>query len=351
MYLHSIAPAWPEHTVPQPDVLTLLQRSAAWESLRPRSRVILGKVLTGDSGIAQRRSCTVDVPWLLSAAPQDLSALFEKTAPALAGQALRTALEQGSVRPDELDALFICTCTGYLCPGITSHVAEALGLRPDAVLHDIVGLGCGAALPTLRTASHFLAANPGATVAAVAVEICSAAFFLNDDPGVLISMCLFGDGACATLWKGRRESAATGWRAHTFRSLHQPEHREKIRFVNDSGRLRNQLHRSVPELAAAAVRQLWNADIAAGMNPDIAKIIAHSGGRDVLLALRDALPGHPLTETESILRQCGNMSSASVLIALHEALTHFPNTRAPHWLTAFGAGFSAHSCRLDYTDQ
>ena len=344
MYLHSIAPAWPEHTATQAEALSLFSSSTAWNNLRPRSRSLVEKILTGDSGIAQRHAWTKDVAHLLSAAPQDLSVLFEKAAPSLASQALRTALHSGGVRVEELDALFICTCTGYLCPGVTSHVAESLGMKSDAVLHDVVGLGCGAALPTMRAASHFLTAHPDATAAVVAVEICTAAFYVDDDPGVLISLCLFGDGACATVWRGRKDLAATGWRAHGFRSLHFPEHREKIRFVNAGGRLRNQLHRAVPALAAGAVRQLHDADLAAGMAPE-SRIISHPGGRDVILALRGALPGHPLTETENVLRHCGNMSSPSVLIALHEALQS--GVLDPLWLTAFGAGFSAHSCRME----
>jgi predicted naringenin-chalcone synthase len=344
MYLHSIAPAWPEHAVSQTEALSLLKASTVWEALRPRSRDLVENVLSGECGIARRHTWSKDPDKLLASAPHELAAFFEKTAPSLASDALRSAMAQGGVTAAELDALFICTCTGYLCPGVTSHVAEALGLRPDAVLHDVVGLGCGAAIPSLRTASDYLTVHPEATVAVVAVEICSAAFYVDDDPGVLISLCLFGDGACATLWRGRREHSSTSWKAHGFRSLHVPEEREKIRFVNAGGRLRNQLHRSVPGIAAATVKQLHDADLAAGLAPD-ARIIAHAGGRDVILALREALPGHPLTETESVLRDCGNMSSPSVLIALHRALES--GVDGPLWLTAFGAGFTAHSCRMD----
>ena len=77
---------------------------------------------------------------------------------------------------------------------------------------------------------------------------------VDDDPGVLISLCLFGDGASASLWRGEAAAAASPWRAEGFRSLHQPEHREKIRFVSDTGKLKNQLHRSVP-----ALESLFNA--------------------------------------------------------------------------------------------
>ena len=343
MFLHSLAPALPDISVTQPEVLALLHESAAWEQLRPRSRTLVERVLTGDSGIARRHAWTSDVGHLLAAGPEDLSGIFETAAPALAAGALAAAMNSSGTRPEEIDALFVCTCTGYLCPGVSSHVAEAAGLRPDAVLHDLVGLGCGAAIPALRAASHFLAAHPEATAAVVAVEVCSAAFYIDDDPGVLISLCLFGDGACASLWRGSADRAATPWRAHGFRSLHIPEDREKIRFVNAGGRLRNQLHRSVPQLAASAVRRLHDADLAAGMPPETT-VISHSGGRDVILALREALPGHPLTETEAVLRDCGNMSSPSVLFALDRALGS--GNLASLWLTAFGAGFSAHSCRM-----
>ena len=33
----------------------------------------------------------------------------------------------------EIDALIISTCTGYLCPGLTSYISESLGLSPEAV--------------------------------------------------------------------------------------------------------------------------------------------------------------------------------------------------------------------------
>src|SRR5258708_2888971 len=90
-------------------------------------------------------------------------------------------------------------CTGYLCPGLTSYVSERLGLRSDALLLDLVGQGCGAALPNLRTAEALLGAGRARRVLSICVEVCSAAYYLDDDPGVLVSACLFGDGAGAAV--------------------------------------------------------------------------------------------------------------------------------------------------------
>ncbi|RYD18300.1 MAG: stilbene synthase, partial [Verrucomicrobiaceae bacterium] len=205
-------------------------------------------------------------------------------------------------------------------------------------LADLVGLGCGAAIPAMRAAQGFLAANPKAIVATVAVEVCSTAFFADDDPGVLISLCLFGDGAATAIWAG--EGTDGDWQAGHFTTTHRPEEREKIRFVNSGGKLKNQLHRAVPGLAAGAV-----ADLYALRQGEPDQVLAHSGGRDVVEALEGVLP-FQLTETREVLRDHGNMSSPSVLFALERRLAaDHPDDRRL-WLTAFGAGFAAHACEL-----
>jgi predicted naringenin-chalcone synthase len=344
MFLHAISSSVPPASYTQAEVLDELRRSRAWGELRERSRQILEKILLGESGIECRQFANTNAHMLLTAGPQELNGAFEVAAPRLARAALDGAMEKGAVAASDIDALFVCTCTGYLCPGLSSYLAEQLGLRADALLHDLVGLGCGAAIPTLRAASHFLTAHPDAMAAVVAVEVCSAAFFLDDDPGVLISLCLFGDGASASIWRGRPANGAARWRAHGFRSIHHPAEREKIRFINDGGRLRNKLHRSVPDVAAAAVREIFERDHANGSSSGV-HVLAHAGGRDVIAALRQALPGHELAETTAVLRSHGNMSSPSILFALEKALSGAAD--GPLWLTSFGAGFTVHSCRIE----
>ncbi len=341
MYLHALATAVPSPTYTQPECWELVQHSAVRDRLTRRSRLILRSILTGDNGIATRHFAVPDIGQVFDLSPDQLNAAFRREGPRLAGAALTLALEKAGGRPAEIDALLICTCTGYLCPGLTSYVAEQLGLRSNAFLQDLVGLGCGAAIPTLRAASHILAAHPGATVACVAVEICSAAFYLDDDPGVLISACLFSDGAAATIW--RSTPGQSGLRCFDFNTLHLPAERDKLRFEARDGKLRNLLHRSVPELAAAAVGRLW---AERGARP-VARVVAHPGGRDVLTALAPALAPHSLEASTRVLRDCGNMSSPSVLFALEETLkTATPGPDGDLWLVSFGAGFSAHSCRV-----
>ena len=342
MFLHALATAVPPARYTQAACWDIVQRSPVRQRLSKRSRLILHSILAGDHGIATRHFAVPDIENVFDLTSDQLNAAFRFAAPQLAATALTSALARAHLVPAQLDALLICTCTGYVCPGLTSYVAEQLGLRPNAILQDLVGLGCGAAIPTLRAASHVLAAHPTATVACIAVEVCSAAFYLDDDPGVLISACLFSDGAAATIW--RATPGPTGLRAFDFDTLHVPADRDKLRFEQRDGKLRNLLDRSVPTLAASAVEHLW---AHRGPRP-VARVVAHPGGRDVLAALAPALAPHSLDVSTRILRDYGNMSSPSVLFVLAETLRTTPptGTDGDFWLVSFGAGFSAHSCRL-----
>ncbi len=206
-----------------------------------------------------------------------------------------------------------------------------------------VGMAAPQPRPTLRSAANFITAHPEATVAVIAVEICSAAFYIDDDRGVLISLFLFGDGASASIWKGTPPETGPAYQISDFRTLHKPDEREKIRFVNASGKLRNQLHRSVPGIASAAVRELYDS---CGLNGDVDQILAHPGGRDVIEGLEAVFPGAALEESRETLRNYGNVSSPSVLPALEKHLQK-PDPLNHLWLTSFGAGFAVHSAKMN----
>ena len=341
MFLQSLANTVPSHAFTQKKCWDIFIQSETPKRLKQRSINIIQKVLLGDNGIDKRHFALPELEALFELDAESLNRAFEREAPALAGRAFEEALARANLNAEEIDALFVCTCTGYLCPGISSYVAEQKGLRRDAFLQDIVGLGCGAAIPTLRSASYFLSANPDSKVAVIAVEICSAAFFLEDDPGVLISACLFGDGASASIWS--TDDKTTGLYCNDFDTLHLPEDRNKLRFENRQGKLRNRLHNSVPELAGESVSKLFYRQN--GKRNNVGRIISHSGGRDVLEAIESALPDYPLRESAKVLKNYGNMSSPSVLFALEEYLKN-DRVETDLWLTAFGAGFSCHSCRI-----
>src|SRR5262249_1847926 len=162
---------------------------------------------------------------------------FVQHAPALATLAAQRALQDAQLTPADIDAVIVSTCTGYLCPGLTSYVTERLGLRADVLALDLVGQGCVAALPNLRMAEALLDAGRWQQVLSVGVEVCSAAFYLDDDPGVLISACLFGDGAGAAIVSQQPSPRQRRVEWNAARSTLQPASRDLLRFEQKDGML------------------------------------------------------------------------------------------------------------------
>ncbi|QQL45920.1 type III polyketide synthase [Sulfuriroseicoccus oceanibius] len=337
MILQGIASSFPSASFSQGDCLNAMKSASFWPQLNPRSREVLTKVLEGTSGIEKRHFALerLEDAWTRDA--QQLNEAYEQRAPELSAEAVVKALQKANVDVADVDALFVCSCTGFLCPGVSSHLAERLGLRDDVFLQDMTGFGCGASVPMWRAASGYISQNPDAVIVTVAVEVCSAAFYVEDDFGVLISTCLFGDGASAAVWSGR----GSGLQVTDFRSLHLPQERERIRFTNAQGKLRNQLDRRVPELAGRAVDALYQKRV----RQKPRHFVTHGGGRDVIDALESVLPVGELSLAREVMRDYGNLSSPSVMVALENLVQREPD--ADHlWVCGFGAGFSAHSCEM-----
>ena len=240
-------------------------------------------------------------------------------------------------------------CTGYLCPGLSGYVVEGLGLRADVQAFDLVGQGCAAALPNMRLGYALLAANTADNVLSVCVEVSSAAMYLDNDPGVLISACLFGDGAGAAVLSRRASPVRrrVAWVDST--SLTVPAHRKALMFEQQDGMLRNILSREVPALAAQYAQQVLDTVLGrAGLQTaDVSAWILHAGGRDVLLALERRLKLRPgdLGYSAAMLREYGNLSSAFVYFVLEAALAD-EAAGGWWWLSSFGAGFSCHGALL-----
>jgi alkylresorcinol/alkylpyrone synthase len=350
MFLSGLGTAAPSTRWTQLQCWEALAASDYLATLGARSQAILRKVLRGNNGICSRHLALDRLGEAFDFDPDVLDARFAKHAPAAAAEAAARALADAGLEAGDIDAVIISTCTGYLCPGLTSYVTERLGLPTDILALDLVGQGCGAALPNMRTGEALLASGRAERVLSICVEICSAAMYLDDDPGVLISACLFGDGAGAAVLTadpppGRRRIE---WKSAG--TLMHAGDREALRFERRRGMLRNILTPAVPALAAAHVGRILAEGLAReGLSRrDISVWILHAGGREILAAIRQQVG---LTEDDTrwsaaILRDYGNVSSPCVYFVLQAAL----NEQAPGgywWMSSFGAGFSCHGALLE----
>src|SRR5687768_14979709 len=282
MFVTGLGTAVPEKRYTQRECWEALHRSRHYAALGAPARALLDRVLLGEHGVRTRHLALDDLREGLEIDPDVLYQRFLLNAPDLATRAARTALREAGLQPRDIDAVLISTCTGYLCPGLTSYVGERLGLRPDALALDLVGQGCGAALPNLRTADALLRGSCE-HVLSICVEVCSAALYVDNDPGVLVSACLFGDGAAAAVSSNRscNENRRVEWLGSV--SHNEPAARDQLRMESRQGLLRNILSREVPALAGEHASRV----LAQGLEEhdlrraDIGAWIWHAGGRTV----------------------------------------------------------------------
>jgi len=331
------------------ECLAAFEASDWFGRLDHRSHIIARTVLQRDNGIDARRLAVDHLAEVFQIDPDTLSERFLRNAPALASDAAVRAVERAGLLVVDIDAVVVSTCTGYLCPGLSGYVAERLGLRPDVQAYDLVGQGCAAALPNMQMGRALLLGGDCRHVLSVCVEVSSAAMYLDDDPGVLISACLFGDGAGAAVLSREPRSGGRSIEWTDSASLLVPEHRRALQFESRAGMLRNILTREVPGLAAANALAVLNTvlDRARVTPSDVGTWIMHAGGRDVLQAIeaRFKLTKPDLRYSAEMLREYGNLSSAFVYFVLQAALAD----DAPDgwwWLSSFGAGFSCHGALL-----
>lgn len=350
MFFTGIATATPAPRYTKAQCLAAFQASDWFGRLDTRAHWVAQTVLQRDNGIEARRLAVDSLAEVFCIDPDTLAQRFGLHAPALASEAGQRALAQAGLAASEIDAVVVSTCTGYLCPGLSGHVIERLGLRADVQAFDLVGQGCAAALPNLQLAQALLASGASRHVLSVCVEVSSAAMYLDNDPGVLISACLFGDGAGAAVLSRQPGTAGRRIEWTDSASLIEPSQRDALKFEQRGGLLRNILTRQVPALAATHARRVLNTVLERrGLRQgDITAWILHAGGRDVLLALERqwGLAPADLRYSAAMLREYGNLSSAFVYFVLQAALAD-EAASGWWWLSSFGAGFSCHGALLE----
>ncbi|MEO6081266.1 MAG: 3-oxoacyl-[acyl-carrier-protein] synthase III C-terminal domain-containing protein [Steroidobacteraceae bacterium] len=348
MFLNAVGTALPAQRYSKAQCWEAFARSDWFKRLSSRSHLIAKSVLQRDNGIEERWLSVESLDEVFTIDPDTLHQRFATHAPRLATVAALRALERAELTPDAIGAVIVSTCTGYLCPGLTGYVIERAGLRATTLGFDLAGQGCAGAIPNWQLANALLESGQCEHVLSICVEVSSAAMYLDDDPGVLISACLFGDGAGAAVLSRRPPDNRRRVEWRTTASLTNPAEREALRFQHRGGLLRNVLTRPVPALAAQHAELVLNDALQrSGVTREqISGWILHAGGRDVLLALNECFGLHDeLRYSREALRRFGNLSSAFVYFVLEAAL----EDAAPGgwwWMSSFGAGFTCHGALL-----
>lgn len=326
------------------------------EDTRRLAHVVFGDLFDGDLGALDRIIENTRVRRRFVARPpeeilrprgiDETSRWHAEAVRELGGRALRAALEQAGVGPGEVDALVVCASTGFMIPSLDAYLVNEVGLPPSTRRLPFNTLGCAGGAGGLIRGAEALAARGGrGTIAVVAAETPSLTFRIADrSMANAIATTLFGDGAAALVLRGEPPPRPSV-RVRACRTWLQPDAYEVMAFREAPDGYEVVLSPDVPDVAVRGLERLVGELTAeAGATPrDLEFVVLHPGGARVVERVSAALGLAPgaVDTAWAVLRDHGNMSSATVLFVLAEALRRgVARPGALGLMAAFGPGFA-----------
>ncbi|HZP38683.1 MAG TPA: type III polyketide synthase [Methylomirabilota bacterium] len=277
----------------------------------------------------------------------DLNARWRRGAVELGTAAVARAIEQAGWERRDVDFIATTSCTGRVCPSLDAQIVNELGLQPSVQRVHVGDTGCASAMVALQQVHNHLRAFPDHRAVMVAVEICSAAYFLDERLESAVAHAIFADGAGAIAVSG----AGAGPEILEHRTLFRSEHLGAMGFEYPGGRPRVVLSKDVRRIGAGMMKEM--ADLLMAGNglktEDIAHFVLHSAGRRVIEQVGRimSLDESRLAHSRAVLQRYGNMSSATVVFVLDDLLRSGEPVPGDWGLMiALGPGFAAEGALL-----
>jgi alkylresorcinol/alkylpyrone synthase len=349
----AVAPVLPPHRYPQQEITDAL---AGVVLPSGADRRLLDRV-HGSAGVAHRN---LALPLEAYATLEGFGAAndaFIEVGIELGGRAVKEALADAGLRPDEVDLMVTTSVTGIAAPSLDARLIPVLGLRSDIRRMPMFGLGCTAGAAGLARVADLLRGDPDGVAVLLSVELCSLTV-QRDDTSVanLVASGLFGDGAAAVVLVGDRRAAALGVPGPAIvgsASRVYPGTERALGWdVVDTG-FRIVLSADIPSiveghLGGDVTEFLAGHGLAVG---DVDEWVVHPGGPKVLDAAQAALglPDAALRRTRASLSAVGNLSSSSVLHQLADLVGDgAPREGTTAVVLAMGPGFATESVLLQW---
>lgn len=336
----SVATALPPYRVSREETKDFARRmfSGAFKDIERMMPVF------DNAGVESRHLC-VPVEWLEREHTfPERNALYIESTLELSEKAAWRAMDRAGVSPEDVGAIFFVSTSGIAAPTLDSKLLFMLGLRESTRRVPIWGLGCAGGASGLARAAEQARLYPEKLVLLIVAEPLSFTFQPGDlSKSNLISTSLFADGVSAVIVGDEPDggpevlgSYSTTW----------PGTEDVMGWDLIETGLKVQLSRSVPDVVYEKMRgNLGDACDSLGMDfEELEHFVMHPGGAKVLDAFEEVLGLEPggLVHSRSVLRECGNMSSATVLFILERFLHHGEYASGDLGvLTAMGPGFSA----------
>ncbi|UQZ82278.1 Alpha-pyrone synthesis polyketide synthase-like Pks18 [Paenibacillus konkukensis] len=280
-------------------------------------------------------------------------AVYKRESVPLGIAAARQAISDAGVSPSHITHVITVSCTGQFLPGLDSLLVGALGLSLGVLRIPLNFLGCAAGLKAIGLSRRIAASSPRAAVLVVCVELCTLHLQSSVRREDLYAASFFGDGAAAcVIGHSGGEGSEGEFELGEDRSALVSDYAgEMVWEVGDRG-FDLYLSPGIPRIIGEWMPRNIQDWLQGEESPRLWAI--HPGGKGIVDALQNSLG---LTEEQTaasraVLRDYGNLSSATILFVLQELrqrLREQEAEAADGIAIAFGPGLTAEMIRIRYT--
>lgn len=266
-------------------------------------------------------------------------------------QALQSALSKAKWEAGSLDFIITVSCTGIMIPSLDAYLINELRLKRDVVRLPVTEMGCAAGVSGIIYANQFLKANPNKRAAVIAVESPTATFQLHDySMANMVSAAIFGDGASCVLLSSKETDLGPKIMGEGMYHFYDAIGMMGFDLTNTG--LKMILDPKVPEVIAAHFPKLTYPFLEQN-NSSIERVdhlIFHPGGKKIVQTVEELFLklGKNIDATRKVLKEYGNMSSATVLYVLEEFFDKKIPSGQQGMILSFGPGFSAQRVLIEW---
>ncbi|MEG1026594.1 MAG: type III polyketide synthase [Flavobacterium sp.] len=282
---------------------------------------------------------------------EDKNDIYSREVIILGEQVLQKALKKANWNPETLDYIITVSCTGIMIPSLDAYLVNKMKLRQDIVRLPVTEMGCAAGISGIIYAKNFLKANLGKRAAVIAVESPTATFQLDDfSMPNIVSAAIFGDGAACCLLSSYEEDSGPEILDEEMYHFYDAEHMMGFKLTNNG--LKMVLDIEVPETIASHFEDIIHPFLQKNnlKIENIDHMIFHPGGKKIINKVESLFSelGKNINSTKEVLKQYGNMSSATVLYVLEQIMDENPQAGEKGLMLSFGPGFSAQRVLLQW---
>ena len=344
----SVAKQLPKYTRETKEIIPYLKVWLAGQEERFQRKVIK---LFENAGVDRRYSIMDAEEVFTKTSFEEKNEVYVREVVKLAEDSLNKAIDKANLKPTDIDYIITVSCTGIMIPSMDAYLINSLKMKQDIVRLPVTEMGCAAGISGMIYAKNFLKANPNKRAAVIAVESPTATFQLNDFSMVnIVSAAIFGDGAASVILSSHEHEEGPEIIDEAMYHFYDAENMMGFKLVNTG--LQMILDKAVPETIAGHFPKIIhpflkdnNMSIEA-----VDHLIFHPGGKKIIQTVEGLFGslGKNINDTKAVLKDYGNMSSATVLYVLER----FMDRKLPKGdiglMLSFGPGFSAQRILLKW---